>query len=51
MNVNIVVGCNETNYNYLNLISENGFASFVNIDMLNEQYNHSCLDHIFITLD
>lgn len=48
MNINIV-GVQENNNKYLNLLSEGGFISFINVfTRLPRGFNHSCLDHIFI---
>jgi len=48
MNINIV-GDNALNNDYLNLLSENGFASFINLyTRLPKGQKHACLDHIFV---
>lgn len=48
MNVNIVC-VQENNNKYLNLLSESGFKSFINIyTRLLKRFNHVSLDHIFI---
>jgi hypothetical protein len=47
MNINIL-GNNSINNEYLDLLSEYGFASFININTrLPICRNHSCIDHIF----
>lgn len=48
MNINIV-GDNELNNDYLNLLSEKGFASFINVyTRVPNGQQHACLDHIFV---
>jgi len=47
MNINIL-GNNSINNEYLDLLSEYGFASFININTrVPIGRNHSCIDHIF----
>jgi hypothetical protein len=49
MNINIVGVQEKKNNKYLNLLSECGFVSFINVfTRLPAGFNHSCLDHIFI---
>lgn len=48
MNINII-GDSVLNNDYLNLLSENGFVSFINLyGRLPNEQKHSCLDHIFV---
>ena len=48
MNINII-GDNTLNNDYLNLLSENGFASFINLyTRLPIGQKHACLEHIFV---
>jgi len=48
MNIN-VIGIQENNNKYLNLISESQFVSFINVyTRLPNGFNHACLDHVFI---
>jgi hypothetical protein len=48
ININIL-GNNSINNQYLDSLSENGFASFININTrLSISRNHSCIDPIFI---
>lgn len=48
MSINIVRD-NVSNNDYLNLLSKNGFASFINLKTrLSNEQKHSCLDHIFV---
>jgi len=48
MNI-IIVGDNSLNNDYHNLLSENGFASFINAyTRIPKFQNHSCIDHIFV---
>lgn len=48
MNI-IIIGDNVSNNDYLNLLSENGFVSFINLyTRLPNGQKHSCLDHIFV---
>lgn len=49
INISFTIGVQENNDKYLNLLSENGFISFVNVyTRLPKGYVHSCLDRIFI---
>jgi len=51
MNVNII-GVQEYNNKYLNMLSESVFISFINVyTRLPKGVNRSCLDHIFINGD
>jgi len=48
MNINIL-GNDSINNEYLDLLSETWFASFININTrLSIGRNYSCIDHIFI---
>jgi len=49
MNINIIGAETVNNYDYLDLLSEYGFCSFINVNTrLPVGQNHSCLDHAFI---
>lgn len=48
VNINII-GTNTNNYDYLDLLSELGFTSFINVHTrLPQGQQHSCLDYVFI---
>lgn len=49
MNINIIGAQTVNNYDYLDLLSETGFYSFINVfTRLPLGQQHSCLDHVFI---
>lgn len=46
MNINIISAQSVNNYGYLDLLSECGFCSFINVfTRLSVNQQHSCLDH------
>lgn len=48
MNINIIRD-NSLNNDYPNLLSQNGFSSFINLyTRLPSGQKHACLDHIFV---
>jgi len=49
MNINIIGSETVNNYDYLDLLSESGFCSYINVfTRLSVGQRHSCLDHAFI---
>lgn len=49
VNINIIGSETVNNYDYLDLLSESGFCSYINVfTRLSVNQQHSCLDHAFI---
>lgn len=49
MNINIIGSETVNNYDYLDLLSESGFCSYINVlTRLSVGQQHSCFDHAFI---